>query len=137
MMLREYPLCRVLILVALSANFVSADLERCAAVRDNVGRFACYDAMANESTTRRTQDAGQGARSLVIARCRTQMGEYGSRMVKLCVDQDMAAYETLQAYPDAHSAFIERCIRQMGEYGWRMIKLRADQDIEAERDLTN
>ena len=137
MMLRKYALCPVLILVTLSATYVSADLERCAVIKQDAERLACYDAIANESKTRKTEGAGQDERSLVIARCRTQMGEYGSRMVKLCVDQDMAAYEALQAYPDEHSTFIERCMRQMGEYGWRMVKLCADQDIEAERALAN
>ena len=76
-------------------------------------------------------------RKVVIARCRTQMGEYGSAMVKACVDQDMAAYEALQAYPDDHAPFIERCVRHMGEYGWSMVKACADQDIEAERALAD
>lgn len=79
-MLRKYAFCPVLILVMLSVTYASADLERCAAIKQDAERLACYDAIANESETRRTQDAGQDERSLVIARCRAQMGEYGSRM---------------------------------------------------------
>ena len=64
------------------------------------------------------------------------MGEYGSAMVKACVDQDMAAHSALQTYPSEHAPIIERCIKMMGTYGWNMVKACTDQDIEAERALT-
>lgn len=34
----------------------------------------------------------------IIARCRTQMGEYGAAMVKACVDQDIKAENALRQY---------------------------------------
>ena len=34
----------------------------------------------------------------IIARCRTQMGEYGAAMVKACVDRDIEAENALQKY---------------------------------------
>lgn len=82
-------------------------------------------------------DVSRDERKAVIARCRAQMDEYGSAMVKACVDQDMAAYQALQAYPDNHTPFIERCVRHMGQYGWSMVKACTDQDLEAERALAD
>jgi len=73
-------------------------------------------------------------RSSAIARCREAMGDYGSAMVKACVDQDVAAYQALASY-SAHEAMIKRCLRNMESYGWAMIKACVDQDMEAEDAL--
>ena len=73
-------------------------------------------------------------RSSAIERCREAMGDYGSAMVKACVDQDVAAYQALVSY-SAHEAMILRCRRNMESYGWAMIKACVDQDIEAEGAL--
>ena len=72
----------------------------------------------------------------IISRCRTQMGGYGSAMVKACVDQDITAYEEVADYPDSLTEFIYRCKKQMGDYGWAMVKACADQDSAAERALS-
>lgn len=79
-------------------------------------------------------DAIDSVRSSAIARCREAMGDYGSAMVKACVDQDVAAYQALASY-SAHEAMILRCRRNMESYGWAMIKACVDQDIEAEDAL--
>lgn len=76
-----------------------------------------------------------GEREDIIARCRAQMGEYGSAMVKACADQDIEALNALAGYPEKAKPFIARCHRQMSEYGWSMVKACADQDIEAEKAL--
>lgn len=76
-----------------------------------------------------------GERENIIARCRKQMGEYGSAMVKACVDQDIEALNALASYPEKAKPFIARCQRQMAEYGWSMVKACTDQDIEAEKSL--
>ena len=108
----------------------------CASVKQDTERLACYDAMAAGTAERRTLGSGRHSeRDAMISRCRTQMGEYGSAMVKACVDQDSAAYKLLQTYPDDLSPFIQRCVKHMGEYGWSMVKACADQDIAAERAL--
>ena len=113
------------------------DWERCGTIKQDMERLACYDALMAKMKNRASSDVSRDERSAVISRCRTQMGEYGSAMVKACVDQDMAAYETLRSYPDEHAPFIERCAKQMGEYGWSMVKACTDQDIKAERALAN
>jgi len=76
-----------------------------------------------------------GEREEIIARCRQQMGDYGSAMVKACVDQDIEALNSLASYPDKAKPFIARCQRQMANYGWAMVKACADQDIKAEKAL--
>ena len=74
-------------------------------------------------------------RDEIISRCRSSMGEYGSAMVKACVDQDIEAINALAAYPEKAKPFIARCQKQMNQYGWAMIKACVDQDIDAEKSL--
>lgn len=72
----------------------------------------------------------------IIDRCRAQMGEYGSALVKACVDQDIEALAQLNDYPDKYDPIIGRCMSQMSEYGYALVKACADQDIEAEDALS-
>ena len=76
-----------------------------------------------------------GEREEIIAHCRKQMSEYGSAMVKACVDQNIEAANSLAVYPAKAKPFISRCYGQMSEYGWVMVKACVDQDIEAEKSL--
>ena len=76
-------------------------------------------------------------RTVVIQRCRSQMGEYGSSLVKVCVDEDMAAWQRLSRAPAAHRKFIARCESQMAEYGWSLVETCAKEDIKAEKALNN
>ena len=71
----------------------------------------------------------------IIQRCRAQMQQYGSAIVKACVDQDIEALRALNTYPEIHRRIINRCNSQMKEYGYAIVKACADQDIEAERAL--
>ena len=80
-------------------------------------------------------DSTAGEKEEIIARCRKQMSEYGSAMVKACVDQDIEAANSLASYPAKAKPFISRCYGQMSEYGWGMVKACADQDIDAEKSL--
>lgn len=75
-------------------------------------------------------------RRSIINHCRDQMGDYGSAIVKACVDQDIAAHAALQGYDGRYSEIIERCTRQMLSVGgWAVVRACTDQDIEAERAL--
>ena len=71
----------------------------------------------------------------IIERCRAQMSEYGSTMVKACVDQDLVAFNALLKYPSESKELFERCKGQMLPYGWNMVKGCVDQDIEAQTAL--
>lgn len=82
-------------------------------------------------------DGIAGAKEEIISRCRSQMSEYGSAMVKACVDQDIQAANALSKYPSKARPIIARCHEQMIEYGWAMVKACADQDIKAENELAN
>ena len=84
---------------------------------------------------------GQGApievtsdeRSLIITRCLSQTGEFGTAMARTCIEQDLAAYRALLAYPEACAPFVVRCAKRLGQHGWGMVKICVDKDIEAER----
>ena len=121
----------------------ASDLASCAKVIDDGERLACYDLLAKESLSQETlehsADASDEAaeRKRIISRCREEMGEYGSAMVKYCAEEDIAAYRALQRYSPELRPFIERCTREMGPYGWNMVKYCADQDIDAERALND
>ncbi len=53
----------------------------------------------------------------IISQCRSMMGQFGSFMVKSCVDQNIEAFKTLQDYSTQHQDVIERCTRQMKSLG--------------------
>lgn len=72
----------------------------------------------------------------IIDRCHASMGNYGARMVKACVDQDVKAANALGEYPDSAIDTMERCAAIMGRYGWRMVKACVDQDLAAEAALS-
>lgn len=73
----------------------------------------------------------------IIDQCRAQMSQYGASLVKVCVDQDIAAIKALSEYPEETHPIIAQCRAQMGEYGWALVKTCADQDIAAEEALSN
>jgi hypothetical protein len=83
--------------------------------------------------------AGQSIKEEIIDRCRKQMGEYGSTMVKACVDQDIDAVISLNKFVETkkYDSIISRCMSQMQEYGYTMVKACAEQDIQAEKALSN
>ena len=120
----------------------ASDLASCTEVTDDTERLACYDLLAKESqeeVRENSADASDEAaeRAKILSRCREEMGEYGSAMVKFCVEEDIAAYRALQRYAVELRPFIERCTREMGSYGWSMVKFCADEDINAERALND
>jgi hypothetical protein len=76
-------------------------------------------------------------RAEILDRCATQMGRYGAVLVKMCVDQDLAAVAALDAYPPEHRVTILRCGRDMRRYGFVLVKSCADQDIAAAKALAD
>lgn len=73
----------------------------------------------------------------IIERCKTDANQYGSALVKACVDQDIKAYKALQKYDTQHSATIKRCKVDGLDFGWFVVKACIDQDIKAQRALDN
>ena len=73
----------------------------------------------------------------IISRCRTDMGEYGSAMVKACADMDIEAAVALNKVPEKYNFIVSRCLKDMREYGYAMVKACVDMDIEAEEALAD
>ena len=121
----------------------ASDLATCTSVEDDLKRLACYDRLAEETLAREDRQRSAGSRDetaereRIVSRCREEMGPHGSAMVKFCVDEDLAAYRSLQRYPAELHPFVQRCEKEMGPYGWSMVKFCADEDISAERALND
>ena len=69
-------------------------------VKQDMERLACLDAIANPKGHAAPTEVTSDERSLIIARCLSQTGEFGSAMARACVEQDLASYEALLAYPE-------------------------------------
>ena len=129
--------------MGLCGGVEASDLANCANVKDDADRLACYDLLAKEpqgeeARERPAAESNEAAeREKIISRCREEMGEYGSAMVKYCAEEDIAAYRALQRFSAELRPFVERCTREMGRYGWSMVKYCADEDIDAERALND
>ena len=120
------------------SSATALDWMQCLTIESDAERLACYDLITAESASAghpNSSNDWDAEKDMIISRCREEMEEHGSRMVKYCVDKDIAAYEQLVTYPSSHATFITRCIKEMGEHGWRMVKYCADKDIAAERAL--
>lgn len=113
---------------------IAADREPSArVVEQSTERLACRDAVADPKGQGAPIEVTSDERSLIIARCLSQTGEFGSAMARKCVQQDLAAYEALLAYPEACASFVVRCAKRLGQHGWGMVKICVDKDIESER----
>ena len=81
--------------------------------------------------------ADQDIKTEIINRCRNDMGQYSSMMVKACVDQDMEAAAELSKVPDKYTHILARCLRQMRQFGFTVVRDCVDQNVEAEEALPN
>ena len=106
-------------------------------IKQDTGRLACFEAVVNPKGRGAPIEVTSDERSLIIARCLSQTGEFGSAMARACVEQELASYEALLAYPEACASVVVRCAKQLGQHGWGMVKICVDQDIEAERALAD
>jgi hypothetical protein len=102
-------------------------------VKQDMERLACLDAIANTKGHAVPTEVTSDERSLIIARCLSQTGEFGTAMARVCVERDLASYEALLAYPEECASVVVRCAKQLGQHGWGMVKICVDKDVEAER----
>lgn len=96
------------------------------------GLAASFLSAGDHSDSRGGEATHKELRDDIIERCRLEMNDYGSAMVKACVDQDLEAFNALLKYPSESKELIERCKAQMVSYGWNIVKACVDQDIEAQ-----
>lgn len=112
---------------------VAAEREQPAIAEQDAERLACLDAIANPEGQGAPVEVTSDERSLIITRCLSQTGEFGDAMTRMCVQQDLAAYKALLAYPEACASVVVRCAKRVGQHGWGMVKICVDKDIEAGR----
>ena len=112
---------------------IASEREPSTTVEQNTERLACLDAVADPKGQGAPIEVTSEERSLIIARCLSQTGEFGSAMARKCVQHDLAAYEALLAYPEACASFVVPCAKRLGQHGWGMVKICVDKGIEAER----
>lgn len=112
---------------------VADERERSTIAEQDTERLACLDAIANPRGQGAPTEMTSDERSLIIARCLAQTGEFGNAMTRMCIEQDLAAYRALLAYPEACASVVVRCAKRLGQHGWGMVKICVDKDIEAER----
>lgn len=112
---------------------VASDRERTTRVNQDMGRLACLDAIANPTERGAPVEATSDERSKIIAGCLSQTGEFGNVMTRMCIEQDLAAYEALLAYPEPCASLVVRCAKQLGQHGWGMVKICVDKDVESAR----
>lgn len=89
--------------------------------------FTCFVSVAN---------ADEDVKQEIIDRCRASMGEYGSSLVKACVDRDIEALQQLNQLVEAQGAIVGGCMNRMREYGFAMVLACAERDIQAEEELS-
>ena len=134
-------ICLAVVVVASCAFAVQAsiasDPERSTMVKQDMERLACLDAIANPKGHAAPAEVTSDERSLIIARCLSQTGEFGSAMARACAEQDLASYEALLAYPEECASHVVRCAKQVGQHGWGMVKICVDEDIEAKQALAD
>ena len=130
-------ICLVVVAVASCVFVVKApaasDQEPTATVNQDMERLACLDAIANPTGRGAPVEVTSDERSKIIAGCLSQMGEFGTAMTRACVEQDLAAYEALLAYPEPCASLVVRCAKQLGQHGWGTVKICVDKGIESER----
>ncbi len=109
---------------------IAADWERIATVNQDLERLACRNSIANPGAQGTPIEVTNDERSRIIAGCLSQTGEFGTAVARLCVEQDLAAYEALLACPEQCATFVVHCAKQLGQHGWGMVKICVDSNIE-------
>src|SRR5574341_32502 len=75
---------------------------------------------------------GADATDEVVVRCLYHVGEFGTEMFRICVDQDLAAAKALSQYSADSREIVARCTKRMQHKGWATVKLCVDREIGTE-----
>ncbi|UCH46617.1 MAG: hypothetical protein JSU95_10870 [Betaproteobacteria bacterium] len=76
-------------------------------------------------------------RTEIVIRCQSQMGEFGTEAISICIDAEHKSRAELQEYPDEFFDIVRRCNRVMYKAGWNRIKLCSEKDIAARDALAD
>ena len=66
----------------------------------------------------------------IISGCAMSNAEFGTDMIRICINENKTARADLQAYPEQYKALVDRCTRRK-EMGWGIVKRCVDEDIAA------
>jgi hypothetical protein len=66
----------------------------------------------------------------IISGCALSNAEFGTEMIRICIDENKTARAAVQAYPEQYKALVDRCTRRK-EMGWSIVKRCVDDDIAA------
>ncbi|MBI3530685.1 MAG: hypothetical protein HY067_22285 [Betaproteobacteria bacterium] len=75
-------------------------------------------------------------KSAVITRCMYEVAEFGEELVRICIDEDLAAANALAQYPANFAEIVNNCSQRRQNHAWAMVKVCADMEIAAEAALT-
>ena len=66
----------------------------------------------------------------IITGCALSNAEFGTEMIRICINENKTARADVQAYPEQYKALVDRCTRRK-EMGWSIVKRCVDDDIAA------
>jgi len=71
----------------------------------------------------------------IVPNCILAVGEWGTDMVQVCVDREVAALEAVLQYRTQARASVARCTERWKRSGWVEVKACVEHDIEARAAL--
>lgn len=71
----------------------------------------------------------------IVPNCILAVGEWGTDMVQLCVDREVAALEAVLQYRTQARASVARCTERWKRSGWVEVKACVEHDIESQAAL--
>ena len=79
-----------------------------------------------------TQDVKEeDLKAEIVPRCILAVGEWGTDMVELCVQQEVSALEAVLQYRTKAKASVARCTERWKRAGWAEVKACVEHDIDA------
>jgi hypothetical protein len=71
----------------------------------------------------------------IVPTCILAVGEWGTNMVEICVEREVAALEGVLQYRAPARASVARCTERWKRSGWTEVKACVEHDMEADAAL--
>jgi hypothetical protein len=79
----------------------------------------------------------QDLKAEIVPKCILAVGEWGTDMVELCVQQEVSALEAVLQYRTQAKGSVARCTERWKRAGWTEVKACVEHDIEATAALAD